>query len=37
MMMAGQRFFLEALTTGPLSKKVEKIIVPNTDNLTDKT
>ena len=36
MMMAGQRFFLEALTTGPLSKKVEKIIVPNIDNLTDK-
>jgi len=36
MMMAGQRFFLDALTTGPLSKKVEKIIVPNTDNLTDK-
>ena len=36
MMMAGQRFFLDALTTGPLSKKVEKIIVPNIDNLTDK-
>ena len=35
MMMAGQRFFLEALTTGPLSKKVEKIIVPDIDNLTD--
>ena len=35
MMMAGQRFFLEALKQGPLSKKVERIIVPNTDNLTD--
>ena len=36
MMMAGQRFFLDALKTGPLSKKVEKIIVPDIDNLTDK-
>jgi choline dehydrogenase-like flavoprotein len=36
MMMAGQRFFLDVLTTGPLSKKVEKIIVPDIDNLTDK-
>ena len=35
MMMAGQRFFLEALKQGPLSKKVERIIIPNTDNLTD--
>ena len=36
MMMAGQRFFLDVLKTGPLSKKVEKIIVPDIDNLTDK-
>lgn len=35
MMMAGQRFFLQALTNGPLSKKVKKIIVPNTENLND--
>ena len=35
MMMAGQRFFLQALKKGPLSKKVEKIIIPNADNLTD--
>ena len=35
MMMAGQRFFLQALQKGPLSKKVEKIIIPNTENLTD--
>ncbi len=35
MMMAGQRFFLKALTSGPLSKKVKKIIIPNTENLTD--
>ncbi len=35
MMMAGQRFFLRALTSGPLSKKVEKIIIPNIENLTD--
>ena len=35
MMMAGQRFFLQALTSGPLSKKVKKIIVPNTENLND--
>ena len=35
MMMAGQRFFLQALTSGPLSKKVEKIIIPDIKNLTD--
>ncbi len=35
MMMAGQRFFLQALTSGPLSKKVKKIIIPNTENLND--
>lgn len=35
MMMAGQRFFLKSLQQGPLSKKVEKIIIPNTENLTD--
>ena len=35
MMVAGQRFFLKALQQGPLSKKVEKIIVPNTENLSD--
>ena len=35
MMMAGQRFFLQALTNGPLSKKVKKIIIPSTKNLTD--
>ena len=35
MMMAGQRFFLEGLKQGPLSKKVDRIIIPNTDNLTD--
>ncbi|MDA9749229.1 GMC family oxidoreductase N-terminal domain-containing protein [Pelagibacteraceae bacterium] len=36
MMMAGQRFFIQALQTGPLSKKVEKIIIPDAENLTDK-
>ena len=35
MMMAGQRFFLQALQQGPLSKKVKEIIVPNTKNLSD--
>ena len=35
MMMAGQRFFLQALQRGPLSKKVEKIIIPDTENLSD--
>ena len=35
MMMAGQRFFLQALQKGPLSKKVEKIIIPDTENLSD--
>ena len=35
MMMAGQRFFLRALQEGPLSKKVEKVIIPNPENLTD--
>jgi len=35
MMIAGQRFFLEALKTGPLSKKVKKIIIPDTTDLTD--
>ena len=35
MMMAGQRFFLQALTSGPLSKKVKKIVIPNTENLND--
>ncbi len=35
MMMAGQRFFLRAFQEGPLSKKVEKIIIPNPKNLTD--
>ena len=35
MMMAGQRFFLRALQEGPLSKKVEKVIIPNPKNLTD--
>ena len=35
MMMAGQHFFLQALKKGPLSKKVAKIIIPNTYNLTD--
>ena len=35
MMMAGQRFFLQALTNGPLSKKVKKIIIPDPKNLTD--
>ncbi len=35
MMIAGQRFFLKAFQQGPLSKKVEKIIIPNIENLTD--
>ena len=35
MMMAGQRFFLRALLEGPLSKKVEKVIIPNPKDLTD--
>ena len=35
MMMAGQRFFINAFQQGPLSKKVKKIIIPNIENLTD--
>ena len=35
MMMAGQRFFLQAFTQGPLSKKVKEIIIPSPTNLTD--
>jgi len=35
MMMAGQRFFLKALQKGPLANKVKKIIIPDTENLTD--
>ena len=35
MMMAGQRFFLQAFTQGPLSKKVKEIIIPSSTNLTD--
>mgnify|MGYP005676037147 FL=1 len=35
MMMAGQRFFLEAVRKGPLAKKVERVIIPDTTNLSD--
>ena len=35
MMMAGQRFFLEAFRKGPLAKKVERVIIPDTTNLSD--
>tara|TARA_B100001057_G_scaffold484588_1_gene562864 strand:- start:41 stop:1669 length:1629 start_codon:yes stop_codon:yes gene_type:complete len=35
MMVAGQRFFLKSLKQGPLGDKVEKIILPDQQNLDD--
>ena len=35
MMIAGQRFFLDVLKTKPLSNKIEKIIFPDFDDLSD--
>ena len=35
MMIAGQRFFIDVLKTKPLSDKIEKIIFPNVDDLSN--
>ena len=35
MMVAGQKFFLQAFQEGPLSKKVKDILIPNMHNLDD--
>ena len=35
MMVAGQKFFLEAFSKGPLAKKVKEIIMPNPNKLDD--
>jgi len=35
MMMAGQKFFIEAFSKGPLAKKVKEIIMPNPNKLDD--
>ena len=35
MMIAGQKFFLDAFQTGPLGKKVKKILIPDLKNLDD--
>ena len=35
MMIAGQKFFLDAFQTGPLGKKVKQILIPNVKNLDD--
>ena len=35
MMIAGQRFFLNVLQTKPLSNKIEKIIFPDSDDLSN--
>ena len=34
-MVAGQRFFVRAFQTGPLAKRIERIVVPNTEDLSD--
>ena len=36
MMVAGQKFFMESLKQGPLSAKVDEIILPNQKDLDDK-
>ena len=35
MMIAGQKFFLDAFQTGPLGKKVKQILIPDVKNLDD--
>ncbi|WP_394199157.1 GMC family oxidoreductase [Litoreibacter albidus] len=35
-MVAGQRFFLNAMQAGPLAKRIEKIVVPNPNEASDK-
>ena len=35
MMIAGQKFFLNAFQTGPLGSKVKEILIPDTKNLDD--
>ena len=35
MMIAGQKFFLQAFQSGPLGKKVKEILIPDVKNLDD--
>ena len=35
-MVAGQRFFLNAMQAEPLAKRLEKIVVPNANDVSDK-
>jgi len=37
LMMAAQKFYLDILKSEPLSNKIEKIILPDENNITDKT
>ncbi len=34
-MVAGQRFFVRAFQTGPLAKRIDRIVVPNQEDLSD--
>lgn len=36
-MIAGQRFFIEAMQTGPLADRVDRIVAPNPADLSDET